>query len=55
MLELYIGGEKWEELYLSLTDLRCQSVNGMSAEVAQRTLRRAFSQEEELCSAVRRI
>ena len=31
------------------------SVNGMSAEEAQRTLRRAFSQEEELCSAVRRI
>ena len=24
MLELYIGGEKWEELYLSATDLRCQ-------------------------------
>ena len=24
MLELYIGGEKWKELYLSLTDLRCQ-------------------------------
>ena len=40
---------------LVVTHQSALSVNGMSAEEAQRTLRRAFSQEEELCSAVRRI
>ena len=36
---------------LFVTHRSALSVNGMSAKVAQRTLRRAFSQEEELCSA----
>ena len=40
---------------LFVTHRSALSVNGMSAEEAQRTLRRAFSQEEELCSAVHRI
>ena len=54
MLELYIGGKKRGRV-LFVTHQSALSVNGMSAEEAQRTLRRAFSQEEELCSAVRRI
>ena len=54
MLELYTGGKKRGRA-LFVTHQSALSVNGTSAEEAQRTLRRAFSQGEELCSAVRRI